>query len=68
VLRPSISAYEYLAERLHAIGQSWVYPREDVVELRGRLAAVETGLKGIRDELDPQKPDSPLSTAGNSGE
>jgi hypothetical protein len=62
ILRPSISAYEYLAARLHAIGQSWVYPREDVVELRGRVTALEAGLKSVRDDLDPQRADSLLST------
>jgi len=62
ILRPSISAYEYLAARLHAIGQSWVYPREDVVELRGRVTALEASLKSVRDDLDPQRADSLLST------
>ena len=62
VLRPSISAYDYLAARLHAIGQSWVYPREDVVELRGRVVAIEASLNSVRADLDPQRPDSLLST------
>jgi hypothetical protein len=62
VLRPSISAYEYLAARLHAIGQGWVYPVEDVVELRGRLTSLEATLKSLQADLDPQKPDSLLST------
>jgi len=61
VLRPSISAYDYLAARLHAIGQGWLYPREDVVELRGRVSALEASLKSIRDDLDPERPDSLLS-------
>jgi len=62
ILRPSISAYEYIAARLHAIGQSWAYPREDVVELRGRVTALEASLKSVRDDLDPQRPDSLLLT------
>jgi hypothetical protein len=62
ILRPSISAYNYLAARLHAIGQNWIYPREDVVELRGRVTSIEGILKSVRDDMDPQKPDSLLST------
>jgi hypothetical protein len=59
---PILGAHEYLAARLHAIGQNWIYPREDVVELRSRVTALESGLQSVQYNLDPQKPDSLLST------
>jgi hypothetical protein len=62
ILRPSISAYEYLAARLHAIGQNWIYPVEDVVELRGRVTSLESSVKSVQESLDPQRPDSLLAT------
>ena len=57
-LRPTLSAYEYLSERLRMIGQNWKYPREDVVELRARVETMESGVKEIRLQLDPEKPES----------
>ena len=57
-LRPSMSAYEYLAERLRAIGQDWKYPIQDVMELRSRVDTAESTLKGIQRQLDPENPES----------
>jgi hypothetical protein len=58
ILRPSVSAYEYLAERLRTIGQNWTYPVQDVVELRGRVDTLEASLKSVNEQLDPQRPES----------
>jgi hypothetical protein len=57
-LRPAVSAYEYLAARLHSIGETWKYPREDVVELRGRVTSLESSVNQTRLELDPDRPES----------
>jgi len=58
VLRPAISFYEYIADRLRAIGDSWRFPNEDVVELRIRLDAVETRSEDFARHLDATNPDS----------
>ncbi len=60
-LRPAASAYEYLAERLRTIGETWKYPREDVLELRGRVDTIEADIKQIKTEFDPEPPESLLS-------
>ncbi|MBR8833529.1 MAG: hypothetical protein DSM106950_05675 [Stigonema ocellatum SAG 48.90 = DSM 106950] len=57
-LRPAISAYEYLYARLTMIRQEWKYPREDVVELRHRVDAMEVTLKGVEEQLNPEHPHS----------
>ena len=57
-LRPAVSAYHYLAVRLRSIGEGWHYPREDVVELRGRVTAAESALDTMRLDLDPSRPES----------
>jgi len=67
-LRPTLSAYAYLAERLQTIGHDWKYPRQDVVELRSRVEAIETGVKEIQLQLDPQRPESLVSVARTSAE
>ncbi|MBW4599699.1 MAG: hypothetical protein KME29_08795 [Calothrix sp. FI2-JRJ7] len=55
-LRPAISAYEYLSTRLTAIRQEWTYPREDVVELRGRVSELEETIKRFEEQLNPEQP------------
>jgi len=51
VLRPAISAYEYISQRLRAISQQIDYPREDITELRQRFANLESSVRQINDEL-----------------
>lgn len=51
-LRPAISTYEYLAERLRAIQEEFTYPREDIYELRSRLSIVESDNKFLQEKLD----------------
>jgi hypothetical protein len=64
VLRPAISAYEYISERLRSISQQIDYPREDVMELRQRFYNLEESIKRINEELDKElNKDSPYSLA-----
>jgi hypothetical protein len=57
-LRPAVRLYEYLATRLATIRQQIKYPREDVVELRYRVQALETTIKSLDAKLDPDNADS----------
>lgn len=57
-LRPAASAYEYIVARLRMIGEQWTYPREDVIELRGKVTATESAVDEIRRELDATRPES----------
>lgn len=57
-LRPAASAYEYLAARLATIGENWKYPREDVIELRGRVSALESTVTQTSLEFDATRPES----------
>jgi hypothetical protein len=62
ILRPAISAYEYIAQRLRAISQQIDYPREDVTELRQRFANLEESVRQINEQLlNPENPYSWLS-------
>jgi hypothetical protein len=52
VLRPIVSAYEYLIGRLQQIGEQVRYPREDVQEVRMRLAEMENSVAELNRQLD----------------
>jgi len=54
VLRPAIRTYQYLAQRLASIRQELKYPREDVMELRGRTINIEHLLEQIQEKLKSQ--------------
>jgi hypothetical protein len=56
VLRPAISAYEYIAQRLSLISQQIDYPREDVMELRQRFANLEESVRQINEQLSTDNP------------
>jgi hypothetical protein len=62
VLRPSISAYEYLYARLLMIRQEWQYPREDINELRNRFYTLEETVKRLEEQLNPEFPYSIVAT------
>ncbi|MBD2019751.1 hypothetical protein H6F43_06060 [Leptolyngbya sp. FACHB-36] len=62
VLRPTIAAYQYFADRLSRIGEAFVYPREDVVELRQRVVQLETSVKQLEDQLNSDLSDSWAAT------
>lgn len=57
-LRPAIRGYQYLAARLSMIRQQIKYPREDVIELRQRLAQLEVTVKELVEKLDTSKSNS----------
>ncbi|MBD2138988.1 hypothetical protein H6F32_15735 [Anabaena sp. FACHB-1237] len=52
LLRPAISAYEYLYSRLRMIQQNFTYPREDILELRNRFLEIEQKVKYLEDQLN----------------
>jgi hypothetical protein len=56
ILRPAISAYEYLYTRLRMISQEFKYPREDIVELRDRFQNLEETVKRLEEQLNPEQP------------
>ncbi|HBL60456.1 MAG TPA: hypothetical protein DDZ80_18970 [Cyanobacteria bacterium UBA8803] len=62
VLRPVVRLYEYLATRLAMIRQEFKYPRQDIQELRDRFETLETSVKQIQEQLDPEEPYSWVAT------
>lgn len=61
-LRPAIGAYQYFSGRLAAIRQEFVYPREDVAELRLRVGELETRLQLLQERTDPEQSHSWAAT------
>jgi uncharacterized protein (DUF342 family) len=61
VLRPVISAYQYLTNRLSQITEQVKYPREDIVALRKRVEQLENNLLLVQKELNPNSPNSLIS-------
>jgi hypothetical protein len=61
-LRPALSLYEYLYARLAQIRHDLLYPREDVVELRARVVALEDETLRLARDVDPADPESFLAT------
>ncbi len=57
ILRPAIALYQYLADRLQAIGRTVRYPREDVMELRDRLTQVESNLQQLEHQFNVENLD-----------
>ncbi|WP_299490828.1 hypothetical protein [Acaryochloris sp. IP29b_bin.137] len=61
VLRPSIRAYYFLAKRLSMIQRQCKYPREDMLELRGRVAMQEKLTESLIQRLNLEDPTSWIS-------
>jgi len=61
ILRPAISGYEYIAQRLSLISQQIDYPREDVMELRQRFVNLEESVRQINEQLSSENPYSLVS-------
>ncbi len=61
VLRPSIRAYQFLAKRLSMIQRQCKYPREDVLELRGRVAMQEKRTESLIQRINLEDPTSWIS-------
>jgi hypothetical protein len=51
-LRPAISTYEYLSSRLNTMQQQFIYPRNDILELRDRFTQLEDRVAQLTDRLD----------------
>ena len=51
-LRPAIAFYQYLVFRLNHLDQTFKYPRQDILELRGRMNDIEQTLKALTNKLD----------------
>lgn len=58
ILRPAVSTYEYLADRLRSIQQEFTYPREDIYELRARLTELENNYQMLARKLDETNEES----------
>ena len=56
ILRPAISAYEYIYQRLQAILQQINYPREDIMLLSQRFANLEESVRLINEQLNTENP------------
>lgn len=57
-LRPTIRFYQYLLVRLSTIRQEFLYPREDLLELRYKVSDLEGKLREISHKLNPDHPNS----------
>ena len=51
LFRPLLAGYGYLWAKLHALAEETRYPREDVVELRGRVELMETDSRRVGQDL-----------------
>ena len=58
VLRPAIRGYQYLASRLTTIRRQFLYPREDIVELRSRFADLESTVRNWETKFNSEDPNS----------
>ncbi|MCW6050447.1 hypothetical protein K4039_10185 [Lyngbya sp. CCAP 1446/10] len=58
VMRPAIRGYQYLAQRLTSIRSQFLYPREDIVELRSRFANLESTVKDLANQFSSDNPNS----------
>ncbi|MEG3976471.1 hypothetical protein QT970_17885 [Microcoleus sp. herbarium8] len=58
VMRPAIRGYQYLAQRLTTIRSQFLYPREDIVELRSRFANLESTVKDLSNQFSSNNPNS----------
>lgn len=59
-LRPAVRAYEYISARLGMVRQEFLYPRQDMWELRGRVEMLELNLQTIQAEFNLDNPQSLL--------
>ncbi len=55
ILRPSIRAYEYVAELLSKIRREFKYPREDVIALRHRFDELKEKVEVLETQLNPKE-------------
>jgi len=55
IVRPLQRAYSYLSARLQALNHQVHYPREDVLELRTRVQALEDSLDQVSQRINPEE-------------
>jgi hypothetical protein len=58
VVRPAIRLYHYVSDKLRLIRTGLRYPREDVMELRNRVSAVEASVERLTASLNLSEHDS----------
>jgi hypothetical protein len=61
LLRPAISTYEYLATRLGDMQNQFLYPREDIFELRSRFGRLEDRVNELTDRFNTDDDNSWVS-------
>ncbi len=61
LLRPAISTYEYLATRLSEMQNQFLYPREDIFDLRERFGRLEDRVRELTDRFNPDDNESWVS-------
>ncbi|MGL5081784.1 MAG: hypothetical protein ACRC8A_09885 [Microcoleaceae cyanobacterium] len=61
-LRPAVRTYQYLATRLAMIRQEFIYPREDILELRGRFSTLEFQVQDLQERFNLDNPNSWVTT------
>lgn len=52
LLRPAISTYEYLADRLSEMQQQFTYPRNDILDLISRVERLENNTTQLTEKLE----------------
>ena len=58
ILRPAIRGYKYLAQRLTTIRSQFLYPREDILELRNRFTDLESTIRNWENKFNLEDPNS----------
>ncbi len=61
ILRPAISAYKYIAQRLQSISEQIDYPREDVAELQQTVRNLKDSIRELEKQLNTEDPYSWVS-------
>jgi hypothetical protein len=67
-LRPVVRGYEHLHQKLNLIKQRVKYPREDVVELRGRVEDLQNRVRNLEEQMDTHNPSSFVAQINRSNE
>jgi hypothetical protein len=58
ILRPAIRTYQYIAARLSMVRREFSYPRQDILELRQRFDTVESQVKHLLAQINPETSNS----------
>jgi hypothetical protein len=66
--RPAVSAYRHLMRRLRQLFEEARFPRQDVLEMRGRVERHEGEIPALRDRIDHLERDLARETASRESE